>query len=42
MDGPENSSVVGAGEGGTGLEWAHPLVRDWFVAKFGSPTEPQE
>ncbi|MGH9856410.1 MAG: DEAD/DEAH box helicase, partial [Acidobacteriota bacterium] len=24
------------------LEWAHPLVRDWFVAKFGSPTEPQE
>ena len=25
----------------TGLEWAHPLVRDWFLAKFGSPTEPQ-
>src|SRR5215475_3713367 len=24
-----------------GLEWAHPLVRDWFLAKFGSPTEPQ-
>src|SRR3974377_1932492 len=24
------------------LEWAHPLVRDWFVAKFGTPTEPQE
>ena len=20
----------------------HPLVRDWFLAKFGSPTEPQE
>jgi ATP-dependent Lhr-like helicase len=24
------------------LAWAHPLVRDWFVAKFGTPTEPQE
>jgi ATP-dependent Lhr-like helicase len=24
------------------LEWAHPLVRDWFLAKFGSATEPQE
>src|SRR3981189_320360 len=20
----------------------HPLVRDWFVQKFGTPTEPQE
>lgn len=24
------------------LEWAHPLVRDWFLEKFGSPTEPQQ
>lgn len=24
------------------LEWAHPLVREWFVHKFGTPTEPQE
>lgn len=24
------------------LEWAHPLVREWFVSKFGTPTEPQE
>src|SRR5580704_3902289 len=24
------------------LEWVHPLVREWFVAKFGTPTEPQE
>src|SRR6202451_810404 len=23
------------------LEWAHPLVRDWFVGRFGTPTEPQ-
>src|SRR6202050_3406315 len=26
----------------TGLEWAHPLVQEWFVSKFGTPTEPQE
>src|SRR2546426_8787323 len=25
-----------------GLEWAHPLVRDWFGGRFGTPTEPQE
>jgi ATP-dependent Lhr-like helicase len=24
------------------LAWAHPLVRDWFVARFGTPTEPQQ
>jgi ATP-dependent Lhr-like helicase len=24
------------------LDWAHPLVRDWFVARFSTPTEPQE
>jgi ATP-dependent Lhr-like helicase len=23
------------------LEWAHPLVRDWFVRRFGTATEPQ-
>src|SRR6185369_17147774 len=23
------------------LDWAHPVVREWFLAKFGSPTEPQ-
>jgi len=25
----------------SGLEWAHPLVRDWFVNRFGTSTEPQ-
>src|SRR6266403_6121526 len=25
----------------TGLEWAHPLVQEWFVRRFGTPTEPQ-
>ena len=24
------------------LAWAHPLVQDWFVQKFDTPTEPQE
>src|SRR6516225_6457671 len=23
------------------LAWAHPLVAEWFIARFGSPTEPQ-
>jgi ATP-dependent helicase Lhr and Lhr-like helicase len=24
------------------LAWAHPVVRDWFVERLGTPTEPQE
>ena len=24
------------------LEWAHPLVQEWFVGRFRTPTEPQE
>ena len=24
------------------LGWAHPVVQEWFVSKFGTPTEPQE
>src|SRR5579862_8004587 len=24
------------------LAWAHPIVAEWFVRKFGTPTEPQE
>jgi ATP-dependent Lhr-like helicase len=23
------------------LAWAHPVVREWFLARFGTPTEPQ-
>jgi ATP-dependent Lhr-like helicase len=23
------------------LAWAHPIVREWFLSKFGSATEPQ-
>jgi ATP-dependent helicase Lhr and Lhr-like helicase len=26
----------------TALAWAHPVVREWFTAKFGTPTSPQE
>jgi ATP-dependent helicase Lhr and Lhr-like helicase len=24
------------------LQWAHPIVQEWFVRKLGAPTEPQE
>jgi ATP-dependent helicase Lhr and Lhr-like helicase len=24
------------------LEWAHPIVKEWFVRRFGTPTEPQQ
>src|SRR5580765_2245754 len=27
--------------GADALAWAHPVVRDWFLGRFGSPTEPQ-
>ena len=23
------------------LAWAHPVIQEWFTAKFGTPTEPQ-
>ena len=23
------------------LSWAHPVVREWFITRFGTPTEPQ-
>ncbi len=24
------------------LNWAHPIVREWFIGRFGTATEPQE
>src|SRR5271167_2053267 len=24
------------------LNWAHPIIQEWFAARFGAPTEPQE
>jgi len=35
-----NSSIQIAVHGA--LEWAHPLVREWFLSQLGAPTEPQE
>jgi ATP-dependent Lhr-like helicase len=26
----------------TSLAWAHPVTAEWFLQKFGTPTEPQE
>ena len=34
--------TTAAPPGMSSLEWAHPLVREWFINKFGTPTEPQE
>ena len=25
----------------TSLNWAHPITQEWFVGRFGTPTEPQ-
>ena len=33
---------MSVGEIPASLAWAHPLVAEWFVGKFGTPTEPQE
>src|SRR5579875_4232956 len=30
-----------ATETAAALAWARPVVQEWFLAKFGSPTEPQ-
>src|SRR5579884_1591695 len=44
--GPRSSSTRGAASDevpvSNALDWAHPLVREWFVGRFGTPTEPQE
>src|ERR1700755_1761491 len=33
---------MSVGEIPASLAWAHPLVAEWFVRRFGTPTEPQE
>ncbi|HEY1731239.1 MAG TPA: DEAD/DEAH box helicase [Terriglobales bacterium] len=33
---------MSVGEIPASLRWAHPLVAEWFVKRFGTPTEPQE
>jgi len=37
MDAPNASSASP-----TSLDWAHPIVREWFLTRLGPPTEPQE
>src|ERR1700675_81826 len=37
-----NQPVLEASVPPGSLAWAHPLVRTWFLQKFGTPTEPQE
>ena len=44
---PQNQAPVRTPELDVGLNsgalgWAHPVVREWFIGRFGSPTEPQE
>jgi ATP-dependent Lhr-like helicase len=34
-------SCLSSEQNSAALGWAHPLVREWFLRKFGSPTEPQ-
>ncbi len=36
-----NSTNYTSDKIGEHLEWAHPLVRDWFIERFGTATEPQ-
>ena len=36
---PENLPDLSVPES---LTWAHPLVQEWFVRRFSTPTEPQE
>lgn len=39
------SAVETSGRGALGSDiksWAHPIVAEWFLSRFGSPTEPQE
>ncbi len=33
---------MSVGEIPASLAWAHPLVAEWFIGRFGTPTEPQE
>ena len=37
----ENPTTTTPDPGCDPLAWAHPLVREWFVGRFGTPTEPQ-
>ena len=37
------NEILGRGAPGSSIkEWAHPVVAEWFLSRFGSPSEPQE
>src|SRR4051812_30934932 len=37
------AETLGRGAPGSSVKaWAHPVVAEWFLNRFGSPTEPQE
>ncbi len=39
---PQSQSSVLEVDTCDALAWAHPVVREWFTGKFGTPTSPQE
>ena len=43
VQGAEDIPAINAGEPAIhpALTWAHPVLQEWFTARFGSPTEPQ-
>jgi ATP-dependent Lhr-like helicase len=41
MSQPSSQSALPPVDTGAPLAWAHPVVAEWFVSRFGSPTEPQ-
>ena len=36
----DDSNTINTSRGA--LDWAHPIVREWFLSRLGTPTEPQE
>src|SRR6266478_3504707 len=43
MASPDSSANIPVAAAAAGaLDWAHPIVREWFLERFASPTEPQE
>ena len=38
----DDSEISRINRGALAASRAHPLVRDWFLGRFSSPTEPQE
>jgi len=38
---PFSETVLPTPPASDALAWAHPIVREWFVRKFDTPTEPQ-